>query len=163
MIAILHEDTFGKSFLHKILIKLKDGGKIPRCGFRFFHLKAMCNQKTTRMIKGLQILRNRPDGVIIIIDDDRSDGEKRRRELRHIPRDLSIPNILLAFEDEIEELILLSRGINHSGKSSELLRNRENYRKRDLPKYADRLDLNKIQNHPVVDGMISFINKHCTP
>ncbi len=41
MIAIFHEDSFGKSFLHKVLIKLKERGRIPRCGFRFFHLRAI--------------------------------------------------------------------------------------------------------------------------
>ena len=160
MIVIFHEDTYGKEFLKGLLERFKNAGTIPKSGFKFQKLNAMCNYKTTRLIKAYLTHNKRPSGILVIIDDDRTNGENTRREQGHIPLNLGIPITLLAFQDEIEELILYNNGISHSGKSSEYLKRVNNYKKNMLGEYVNKLNLARILSHPVIQQMVSFIQQH---
>ncbi len=159
MIILFIEDSYGISFFKKLIETMKTHNIIPKIRFQYKHLAAMCNAKTERLLK---VAAQNPNykKIFVIVDDDRTNGKKKGKEETHIPKKYGHKCELLWFTDEIEELILLSENIWHNGKSSDYLKTNRDYKKRDLPNYAKKLDLEKISTHRVISAIIQ-VAKNC--
>ncbi len=160
-ILILTEDSYGVPFWEKITKILKNYSLIPK------HVKITvkrqdfpCNSKTTKIAKTFVSVSEK-NFCFLIFDGD---GQKNHKE--SIEKEKF--NILalekrkrvhiLVFETEIEELIIHSK--KGRFKPSEYLKTHRNYDKKDLTRYAEKIRLEDLKNHYLIQEFIQKINEY---
>ncbi|NJE01813.1 hypothetical protein [Thermococcus sp. JdF3] len=152
-IVIITEDAYGGEFFKRLLGRLKRGGlasvKLKRLSGRKnpIHAPYLCNHKLTKIIRAAEIAF--PDFILIVYDGDgpANYGSRKRDIEKHIPKNIGVPVKTLLFEYEIEEWVCKSLGYSWSTKPSDELKKRERYTKSKLPKYADKLDFEKLKQN----------------
>ncbi len=141
-ILILGDDSYGKGFYPKLIERI-----FGRSYSTLF--KRAIGPKVSRIIKANFISSN-PDKIIRIKDGEgnRIDEVVRNieeMELRNLDRTLKDKVKIVILDCEVEEWICISKGIKFNCKPSRELRMREKYEKHMLPKYVDKLDIDKLK------------------
>ena len=99
------------------------------------------------------------DRIIILMDaDGRPLADKEEKIKEYIAKkDLDRVRIVL-LDSEIEEWICYSLGIKTNGKPSDALAEKNGYQKRDLLKYASKIDCTKLKDCQSFNRLISALN-----
>ncbi|MBD3192741.1 MAG: hypothetical protein GF308_19030 [Candidatus Heimdallarchaeota archaeon] len=158
-IQIFCEDAYGKLFFKKLLERLKREEVISAAiGFDVKRLPALCNPKITRAIKAVRASKS-PEAIILIYDGDSEPSNVEEKIRVHIPPPNNNIISLLIFETEIEELICHCEGrrISSNRKPSEELKTTSQYKKSRLPQYADSLNLERLQEHELIQDLIALV------
>lgn len=148
-IKLIVEDLYGGPFFIDVIQRLKEANLVNKNLIipKPKHLPADCNQKLDEILK---MFDEMCDKIIIIFDadDPQKYREKYDRAEGHIPHNMKTQVKIVLAEYEIEEWICISKNIRwmHS-KPSEVLKKKFGYEKRDLPKYASKLDFDKLQKN----------------
>ncbi|NJE09910.1 hypothetical protein [Thermococcus sp. MAR1] len=152
-IVIITEDTYGGEFFKRLLGRLNHEGlantKLKKLSGRKnpIHAPYLCNPKLTKIIKAAESAF--PEFILIVYDGDgpANYGSRKRDIAKHIPKKTEVPVKIFLFEYEIEEWICKSLGYSWSTKPSDELKKRERYTKSNLPKYADKLDFERLKRN----------------
>ena len=97
------------------------------------------------------------DKVIVIADGDNHPKTKEKEIKKHVPRKFKKNTKIIVFKYEIEEWICKSLGIAYRGKPSAALKRSKNYFKRDLPKYVEKLDLERLDKETTFQEFLKAI------
>jgi len=157
-VRIYLEDSYGTKFYRMLVARLKGENLFPRnVSLSCKRLSVFCNKKIDRDLRAI-LLNSDITGVILILDGDGNSQIKYQQANTHIPNGFPLKLDILLFDYEIEDLIFYSEGISINQKSSEYLKINRNYRKDELVRYAERLDLEIIKSHPVIKKLLEFVN-----
>ena len=139
------EDHFGKPFFSKFFHKKLSEGFFS--GSLVNVLSIIPGPKISRLI-GANI--GNVDRIIIIADADGGNLEEKKQNVLSFVKYDHVEHVKVVLLDhEIEEWICYSEGIEFGDqKPSKVLKYRKNYQKRQLPRYADKLDCKTLQSHP---------------
>lgn len=144
-VKIISEDTYGKVFFPRLILNLKERGFVKNIAVvKAETLPALCNYKLDRILKAID---NSCDKIIIIQDADgpHNKVDRYKRIKNHIPDDLTTPVEIIQNDYEIEEWICVSMDLKWGElKPSKELKHKCGYIKSGLPKYAARLDFDKL-------------------
>ncbi len=154
-IVIITEDAYGGEFFKRVLVILNRRGLLKDVRLKKLsgrrknpiHAPYLCNPKLNRIIKAVEI--SKPDLILITYDGDGPSSYASRLidVKKHIPKETKTPVRILLFEYEIEEWICKSLELSWSIKPSDELKRRFDYKKSQLPMYADKLDFGKLKGN----------------
>ena len=144
-VKIISEDTYGKEFFKKLIFKLNEIELVENIIVQKPEtLPALCNYKLDRILKAID---TSCDKIIIIQDADgpQNKVDRYKRIKNHVPDDLITPVEIIQNDYEIEEWICVSMDLKWGElKPSKELKHKCGYIKSGLPKYAERLDFDKL-------------------
>lgn len=147
------EDCFGIYFIKSLFKKKSDSGLFS--GKLITAKQQPINHKMSRIVK---IAMGKADRIVILMD---ADGESLEAKTSHIKSflhdvDMSFVRIVL-LDHEIEEWICYSQDISFDEKPSKVLKVRLSYQKNQLPRYASKLDCEKLKTCPSFERLISAL------
>ncbi len=153
-LCFLVEDCFGQVFFPRFFHKKNSegvlGGRLERV------IRCPIGSKMGRMISANV---GKVDRAIVIADaDGESLEEKMKKVLKHVKdEDKEFVKVVL-LDHEIEEWICHSEGIRFGDqKPSDALRHHKNYTKNQLPRYAERLDCEKLQGYASFKRLVASL------
>ena len=148
------EDKFGPSFIKQVFRKKFEEGLFS--GRISDARRSSISNKMTRMISAAI---SSVDRIIILMDaDGRPLADKEEKIKEYVAKkDLDHVRIVL-LDNEIEEWICYSLGIKTNGKPSDALAEKNGYQKRDLLKYASKIDCTKLKDCQSFNRLISALN-----
>ena len=161
-IIIFTEDTYGVEFFNNLIQMISKRYK-TQLKVTLHRLAGKCYPKVNRQITAA--CNSTKNGIVLIIAD--AEGENvqsvERFLLRYVPKTCPIPVRLLIFQYMIEEWICVGLSIKYSSdlirRLDEYLRNMRGpnykYKKRILPDFVERLDMNKLEQHSL---FVKFLN-----
>ena len=151
------EDCFGKSFFSKFFHKKLSEGFFS--GSLVNVLSRIPGPKINRLI-GTNM--ENVDRIIIIADADGRNLEEKKQNVLSFVKSEYVGHVQVVLLDhEIEEWICYSEGIKFGDqKPSKVLKYSKNYKKSQLPRYADKLDCKTLQNHPSFMRLVSSLKSH---
>ena len=154
-VQVLSEDTYGKQFISNLVSVLKsasvidNGIKISTLKYNLYKLRSIITASIRSFNK-----------VIVLIDcDGDCQSGNSALAIREIEK-FNYNNIIqIRLSWEIEDWLCISEGISiNSERSSIALRKKYNgYRKFQLPKYAQKLDVEKLSKES--ESFSKFLNE----
>lgn len=156
-LCILAEDTYGPVFIEQVIKKAIDNGlapnsiKIVKSQHTYGRLKGAFNTANDRIIRSIRGLCSK---VIVFIDaDGQPEDQVRKRFLDTLSRESRGAVRLVVFSSSIEEWIM-----PHSENPADELKKKERYEKSDLPRYAERVELDALKGLKSFRDFLSFLN-----
>lgn len=150
-VYFITEDTFGGLFIKQVIEKKTKEGIIPR-NIRIVKTESSgrCNPRIGRLVK---IAVNIAERIIIIVDSEGREVQRVFEETMAHVAPLHRERVrIIVMNYEIEEWICLSLGLRLEGnKPSDVLKreerhkNRDGYKKYNLPDFAKELDCEKLR------------------
>ncbi len=135
------EDDFGPQFIKALFRKKSDEGI-----FSGMLVKAKQYSIGPKMSRIAKAATRNADRIVILMD---ADGKPHKEWTRHIESFLSDVDMnyvrIVLLDHEIEEWICHSQGIKFDEKPSKILKASISYKKNQLPKYALKLDCEKLK------------------
>ena len=137
------EDKFGPGFFQKFFNKKLDEGFFQ--GKLTKTIRLPIGPKMTRVIKTVV---HKVDRIIILADADGKSLESKESDvLQYVDSEHTSRVRIVLFDYEIEDWICYSLGIKPCGKKPSLvLERKRDYRKNRMPRYANDLDCQALQN-----------------
>ena len=148
------EDKFGPSFIKQVFRKKSEEGMFY--GRISDARRSSISNKMTRMISAAI---SSVDRIIILMDADGGPLADKEEKIKEYvaKKDLDHVRIVL-LDNEIEEWICYSLEIKINSKPSDVLAGKNGYQKRDLLKYASKIDCAKLKDCQSFNRLISALN-----
>ncbi len=143
-IKIFCEDRKGKPFFEELIKRMKKKGILRNIPIKVGYIGGRVGTSLERRIKAS--LREGCNKFIVIYDAHGEDiKEVRDRVWRFIPVNVSSNTCVVILDFEIEEWICISEGIDCGSEPYKTLKSKIGYEKHKLPKYAEKLNFNKLK------------------
>jgi len=162
--VIYCEDSYGGDFFRRLVARLIKESVIENIKIETQKIPGPCWTKTERQIKASLAFY---DAILLIVDAEGGDRKTvRQRLMKHVPKGQKTKVRPIIFDFMIEEWICLGLGIKHGSRPSEDLSawKRENegatqkYQKRQLPGFAEKIDLSKLENDKNFKTLLKALN-----
>ena len=143
--SLFVEDSYGSPFIKKLLRRKSEEGLLSAKPNRV--KPSSIGNKLKRMVNAALL---DADYVVILMDADGLPHNQKTEEIKRFLDDKYLNRVDIVLLDyEIEEWICYSQELPiGSGKPSKILRQKQNYEKRHLPKFAEKLDCKKLAECP---------------
>ncbi len=153
--SCLVEDTYGESFWPIFFNKKKKENilhNIPN-----LRKIISCNRNIPKLNSLIRnFIKSNDDFVLLLLDADGKNIDKEIYELKEkIKREYHDKLKIYFFDYEIEEWICHVMELRYDNKPSKVLKHHEKYEKRKLPRYAEKIDCEKLKN---CESYIRFLN-----
>ena len=152
-VAIFTEDKYAPPFLKELIHKLEKEGFINKIEFVRKYTPSLI-EKCHNVGSKVRAIVREVNRVIIVIDKENPNYDEDKEIWRHLKNLKSKDKrkiVVISTEPEIEEWICVSKGmgfdstgINKNKKPSRILKEKINYKKSDLPKFAEDIDVKKL-------------------
>ena len=163
-VVIHHEDKWGEAFFRILVQRMKNENIITKrkgkwVGLKTIHQVADCNPRTSKLLIN-HLLDKEIKAVLITRDADGDIAHAQSVINTHIPDNYPISISIGIFNYEIEDLIILDKGMTLIPHPSEYLEQHINYQKSDLPNFAQSLNLktSPTMNHPIIQTIIKLFS-----
>ena len=157
-IAILCEDAYGRRFFELLIKRLYDEGFLDRriSVGKVKSLRGKFNRAHGRKIASMKLSYDR---IVIVVDSEERNKDDVSREVYSFIEDEETKRItrVVVCGYSLEEWICLGECLEKVKREclEHLIRER-GYRKRNLPSYADRIDLHALRDKSI--GFGDFLN-----
>ncbi len=144
--SCLVEDAYGEYFWPEFFIKKKEERALHNIPTPRKFISCTRNIPKLNKLIG-NFIKSNDDFVLLILDAHGQDVTKVNGELyRKIKQEYHNKLKIHLFDHEIEEWICHVLDLKYNDKPAKVLKHKERYEKRNLPRYVRKLDCKKLKN-----------------